>query len=69
MNLLQDAFFLAYKGLVDYIEPLRIVTSLINTNSNRFIIWRTFQWQWDILTDLVEYLPNIWTKFKVRKFI
>ncbi|CAF3867869.1 unnamed protein product [Rotaria magnacalcarata] len=64
VNLLQDAFLLAYKGLIDYIEPLRILTTLVNINSNQFVIWRTFQWHWDLLTDLIEHLPNTWTKFK-----
>lgn len=66
VNLLQDTFLLAYKGLVDYIETLRIVRSLVNINSKQFVIWRTFQWHWEILADVMEYLPNTWTKFKVR---
>ncbi|CAF0733249.1 unnamed protein product [Rotaria sordida] len=64
VNLLQDSFLLAYKGLIDYIEPLRIVSSLMNTTSKQSVIWCTFQWHWDILTELVEHLPNTWTKFK-----
>ncbi len=67
MNLIQDTFLLAYKGLVDYIEPLRIMKSLVNIHTQQFVIWRTFQWHWELLADLVEYFPDTWTTFKVRR--
>ena len=66
MNILQDSFLLAYKGLINYIEPLRIVRALVKINSEEFVIWRALQWHWDLLSDLVEYLPNTWTLFRVR---
>lgn len=66
MNLIQDTFLLAYKGLIDYIEPLRIITSLMKINSQQFVIWRALQWHWELLADTVEYLPETWKKFKVR---
>ncbi|CAF3616264.1 unnamed protein product [Adineta steineri] len=64
VNLIQDAYLLAYKGLIDYMEPLHILQSLIKINSTQFVIWRTFQWHWELLADLTEYLPDLWTKFK-----
>ncbi|CAF1112484.1 unnamed protein product [Adineta ricciae] len=64
VNLIQDTFLLAYRGLVDYIEPLRIIQSLVKIDSKQFVIWRTFQWHLEVLTDLVEFLPNLWPKFK-----
>lgn len=65
VNLLQDTFLLAYRGLIDYIEPLRITQSLMKTNTKQFVIWRTLQWHWELLADVVEYLPDTWQKFKV----
>lgn len=67
VNLLQDAFLLAYKGLIDYIEPLSIFRSLVQIDTKQYVIWRTFQWHWDLLADVVEYLPETWTKFKARQ--
>ena len=67
VNLLQDAFLLAYKGLIDYIEPLRIFRSLVQIDTKQYVIWRTFQWHWDLLADVVEYLPETWTKFKASQ--
>ncbi|UJR37822.1 hypothetical protein I4U23_030512 [Adineta vaga] len=64
VNLIQDTFLLAYKGVIDYIEPLRIIQSLVKINSKQFVIWRTLQWHWEVLTDLIEHLPNLWSKFK-----
>ncbi|CAF1272229.1 unnamed protein product [Rotaria sp. Silwood1] len=64
VNLLQDSFLLAYRGLIDYIEPLRIFSSLTNIKSKQYVIWCTFQWHWDLVTDLVQHLPNTWKKFK-----
>jgi hypothetical protein len=69
VNLIQDTFLLAYKGLIDYIEPLRIMKSLVNIKTKQFVIWRTFQWHWENLADLIEYFPDTWKKFKVRIMI
>ncbi|CAF1192609.1 unnamed protein product [Adineta steineri] len=64
VNLLQDTFLLSYNGLVDYKEPLRIVRTLIKMNIEEYVHWRTFQWHWDTLANLVDYLPNILDKFQ-----
>ncbi len=52
--------------MIDYIEPLRIMKSLVKINTEQFVIWRAFQWHWELLADLIEYLPKTWTKYKVR---
>lgn len=62
---MQDTFLLAYKGLVDYTEPLRIVRSLITINITEFAHWKTFQWHWETLANLIDYLPETLTKFQV----
>ncbi|CAF3811776.1 unnamed protein product [Rotaria sp. Silwood1] len=64
VNLMQDTFLLAYKGLVDYTEPLRIVRSLVKINMIEFVHWKTFEWHWQTLADLVDYLPNTLTEFQ-----
>ncbi len=64
---MQDTFLLGYRGLIDYMEPLRIVRSLVNINIEQFVHWRTFQWHWEKLADLIDYLPDTLPKFQVRK--
>ncbi|CAF1247472.1 unnamed protein product [Rotaria sordida] len=64
VNLMQDTFLLAYKGLVDYSEPLRIVRSLVQINMTQYVHWKTFQWHWETLAELVDYLPDTLTKFE-----
>ena len=64
-NLVQDAFLLAYKGLIDYSEPLRLVRSLININIDQYVHWRTFEWHWENLARMVDYLPSTLTLFQV----
>lgn len=64
INLIHDTFLLAYKGVIDYIEPLRLMKSLVKTNTNQYVIWKTFQWHWEILADIVEYRADLWTKFR-----
>ncbi len=43
------------------------MSSLRKINTKQFVTWRTFQWHWELLADLIEYLPETWTKFKVCK--
>ena len=64
---MQDTFLLAYKGLINYIEPLRMVRSLVKINMTEFVHWRTFEWHWEKLADLIDYLPDILTKFQVEE--
>ncbi len=40
--------------------------SLVKINTEQFVIWRAFQWHWELLADLIEYLPETWAKYKVR---
>jgi len=62
---MQDTFLLAYKGLIDYNVPLNLMKSLIKININKFVHWRTFEWHWENLANLIDYLPNIRTNFQV----
>ncbi|CAF1636307.1 unnamed protein product [Rotaria magnacalcarata] len=64
VNLMQDTFLLAYKGLIDYAEPLRIIRSLTKIHMTEYVHWRTFQWHWDTLAELIDYLPDTLTKFR-----
>ncbi|CAF1531968.1 unnamed protein product [Adineta steineri] len=64
VNLIQDTFLLAYKGLIDYHESLRIIKSLGKLNMTEYVHWKTFQYHWDILADLIDYLPDTLTKFQ-----
>ncbi|CAF0728802.1 unnamed protein product [Adineta steineri] len=64
VNLIQDTFLLAYKGLIDYHESLRIIKSLEKLNMTEYVHWKTFQYHWDILADLIDYLPDTLTKFQ-----
>ncbi|CAF1318772.1 unnamed protein product [Adineta ricciae] len=64
INLLQDTFLLAYKGLGDYLHPLTIVDSIGKTSMTEYVQWRTFQYHWDILADLIDHRPDILTKFQ-----
>ncbi|CAF4170650.1 unnamed protein product, partial [Adineta steineri] len=64
INLIQDTFLLAYKGLIDYHESLRIIKSLGKLNMTEYVHWKTFQYHWDILADLIDYLPDTLTKFQ-----
>jgi hypothetical protein len=66
VNLLQDSFLLAYKGVIDYTEPLGLVNSLMNIDSSSYVIWRTFQWHWDTLAHIIQYSSAAWIKFKVE---
>jgi hypothetical protein len=63
---MQDSFLLAYKGLIGYAEPLRITNSVVKINTQQFVHWRTFQWHWDTLADLIDYLPDTLTNFQVK---
>ena len=63
---MQDSFLLAYKGLINYTEPLRIVNSLVKINIEQYAHWRTFQWHWDTLGVLVDYLSETLSQFQVR---
>ncbi|UJR08425.1 hypothetical protein I4U23_012695 [Adineta vaga] len=63
-NLLQDTFLLAYKGLIDYTEPLRIVRSLIKINTKQYVHWKTFEWHWIKLADLVGNLADTLPQFQ-----
>lgn len=54
-NLLHDAFLLAYRGLIDYAEPLRIVRSLIRTTMQQYTQWKIFQWHIENLASLLDY--------------
>jgi hypothetical protein len=63
---MQDSFLLAYKGLISYSEPLRIINSLVKINTKQFVHWRTFQWHWDTLASLIDYLPDTSAKFQVK---
>jgi hypothetical protein len=65
---MQDTFLLAYKGLIDYIESLRIVRSLVKINTKPYVHWRTFQWHWETLAHLIDYLPDTLPTFQVRCF-
>ena len=67
INFLQDTFLLAYKGLIDYTEPLRLMRSLVKTNTQQHIHWQTFEWHWSTLVSLVDYLPDTLPKFQVCK--
>ena len=67
VNLMQDSFLLAYKGLVNYTAPLEIMTSLVKSNITQFVQWRTFEWHWETLATLVDYLPDTLKSFQVRK--
>ncbi|CAF1059093.1 unnamed protein product [Adineta ricciae] len=64
INFLQDTFLLAYKGLIDYAEPLRLMRSLVKTNTQQHIHWKTFEWHWSTLVSLVDYLPDTLPKFQ-----
>ncbi|UJR17738.1 hypothetical protein I4U23_004636 [Adineta vaga] len=64
INFIQDTFLLAYKGLIDYHEPLRIINSLGEQNITEYVHWRTFQYHWDILVDLIDYLPDTLMTFQ-----
>ena len=65
MNLLQDAFLLAYKGRAEYYEPLRIMRSLVLINTDQYVIWRTFQWHWEMLVELLGDDLNVLKHFQV----
>jgi hypothetical protein len=67
VNLIQDAFLLAYKGLIDYTAPLSIIKSLVKIDIQQFVHWNTFEWHWNTLADLVDYLPDTLPTFQVRK--
>jgi hypothetical protein len=64
---MQDSFLLAYKGLIDYTAPLNIIKSLVNISIEEFVHWRTFEWHWETLADLIDYLPDTLINFQVRK--
>jgi hypothetical protein len=64
---MQDYFLLAYKGLVNYSAPLEIMKSLVKSNTTQFVQWRTFEWHWETLATLVDYLPDTLKSFQVRK--
>jgi hypothetical protein len=64
---MQDAFLLAYKGLVDYTAPLGIMKSLVKISITEFVQWRTFEWHWETLATLVDYLPDTLPSFQVRE--
>ena len=55
VNLLQDTFLLAYKGSIDYSETLAILRSLVNSKMDQYVLWRTFEWHWENLANLIEY--------------
>lgn len=65
VNLLQDTFLLAYKGLIGYHAPLEILKALFKTKVEQFVHWRTFEWHWETLAELIDYLPNILPDFRV----
>mgnify|MGYP006892793377 CR=1 FL=1 len=64
VNLLQDTFLLAYKGSIDYSETLAILRSLVNSKMDQYVLWRTFEWHWENLGEIVDYLPNTIDKFR-----
>jgi hypothetical protein len=41
------------------------MSSLVKIKTKQYVIWRTFQWHWELLADLIEYLPDTWIKFRV----
>jgi hypothetical protein len=64
---MQDAFLLAYKGLIDYTAPLNIIKSLVKIGIKQFVHWRTFEWHWEKLAEIIDYLPDTLINFQVRK--
>jgi hypothetical protein len=62
---MQDVFLLAYKGRVKYTEALSILRSLVKINIDQYVHWRTFQWHWETLASLIDYLPQTNAKFQV----
>jgi len=66
---MQDSFLLAYKGLIDYTAPLNIIKSFVKNRIEQFVHWRTFEWHWETLAEIIDYLPNTSINFQVRKKI
>lgn len=62
---MQDTFLLAYKGLIDYNAPLGIFKSLVKITIQQFVHWKTFQWHWETLAELMDYLPDTLHNFQV----
>ena len=64
---MQDAFLLAYRGLVDYVAPLMIIKPLVRQQMTRYVHWRTFEWHWETLAELIDYRSEILPQFQVRR--
>jgi hypothetical protein len=64
---MQDSFLLAYKGLIDYTAPLNIIKSLVKNRIEQFVHWRTFEWHWETLAEIIDYLQDTLINFQVRK--
>lgn len=64
---MQDAFLLAYRGLGDYSAPLMHIKSLITQQMMRYVHWRTFEWHWEKLAELIDYRSEILPQFQVRR--
>jgi hypothetical protein len=63
---MNDAFMTAYQGSADYDDALGLVRSLVKVNSQDYLFWRTFEWHWEKLATLIDYIPALLTNFRVR---
>lgn len=66
---MQDAFLLAYRGRVDYSAPLMIIKALVKHQIKQYVHWRTFEWHWEKLAELIDYLPETLPAFQVRETV
>ncbi|CAF1380877.1 unnamed protein product, partial [Didymodactylos carnosus] len=70
-NLIHDAFLLSYKGVIEYEAPLRIVKTLRTTNNKQYVLWKTFQWHWDNLANVMEHREkfNLFQIFLINQIL
>lgn len=64
---MHDAFLLAYRGLADYKTPLMITNSLVKHQIKQYVHWRTLEWHWEKLAEVIDYRTEILPAFQVRR--